>query len=496
LNYANCFAGKVTCQRDLENFFRLWICGVPSLPVSQNYTYTLSMTPIVGNPAVNLYWSCETNGGIGYLTDTNIAAQQANTVSPYNFGTSIGTVSGSQSCSLANVAFAFGGTQHLLIEGVAGGEGQLTFSITDSHSNMVVQTSVWLELHDVEDLYEQARATNVTSGLPPSSLVSQYTLIHPSSGLRDESKQVIVHVHGMNVSKTQWKVERDTIFKRLYWSGYHGRFASFKWPCAYLPFENSINPFNYNLSEFYAWKSAAAFKDYLCYLTNRTDLAGYSVSILAHSQGNIVASEAIKQGAPFDNYILTQAAVPAHCYDTNVPFLATLLTADTDTHTPFYTSNGGYHGYFANLNAHGRLIDFFNTNDFALESGTYTIPVIGITLQANWVADQATQKPEDFSWRFGQYYTYSSLGGGSEAYYDFSQYAVTDPYEIMSMVARSRSKAVGAQDGLGGAIGSSVDLLTSFGFGKTREEHSAQILRPIQTSLDYYLQILLEINPL
>ena len=29
-NYA---AGQITCQRDLENFFRLWICGMPKLPV-------------------------------------------------------------------------------------------------------------------------------------------------------------------------------------------------------------------------------------------------------------------------------------------------------------------------------------------------------------------------------------------------------------------------------------------------------------------------------
>jgi hypothetical protein len=31
------------------------------------------------NPDINLYTACETNGGIGYLTDTNIAVAQVQT---------------------------------------------------------------------------------------------------------------------------------------------------------------------------------------------------------------------------------------------------------------------------------------------------------------------------------------------------------------------------------------------------------------------------------
>jgi Alpha/beta hydrolase of unknown function (DUF900) len=348
----------------------------------------------------------------------------------------------------------------------------------------IASTSVFIDLHDVEDFYERAQATNVTSGLPPSTLVSQYQVLATTSGQPNETKQVIIHVHGINISEFQWKVERDTIFKRLYWSGYQGRFASFRWPCAYLPFANTLNPFNYNLGEFYAYKSATALKNYLTYLRNRPDLAGYSLDILAHSQGNVITGEAIRQGAPFDNYILTQGSTPAHCYDTNAPFLPAMVAADTASPTPFSTTNGGYHGYFANLSG-GRLIDFFNTNDFALVSGIY------FGHQANWEADQETQKPESFSYRLGQTYNYYSFLGLSRAAYTFSSYIVTDSHEIMSMVARSRSKAVGALGGLGGPIGSSFDLKASFAFDRTRDEHSAQITRPIQTVWEYYDEVLL-----
>jgi len=65
-------------------------------------------------------------------------------------------------------------------------------------------------------------------------------------------------------------------------------------------------------------------------------------------------------------------------------------------------------------------------------------------------------------------------------------HGITDPDEIHTMVARSRTAAVGAKSGLSGAIDSSVDLMTSFNFGDTRDEHSAQFTRRVQTVLGYY----------
>jgi predicted esterase len=344
-------------------------------------------------------------------------------------------------------------------------------------------------LHDIKDLYEQAHAENVTAGLPPSSLTSQCVVDHATVAPPGETQQIVVFVHGINNTEFDYHDSTETIFKRLYWSGYHGKVAGFRWPCAYLPFNNTLNPFDFNLGEFYAWKSAPALDVYLNYLRYRPDLAGYQIDLYAHSQGNIVASEAVRQGAPYDNYILTQGAVPAHCYDTSVPFLQTLLDAEVDNPTPFYATNGGYNGYFANLT--GNLINFYNTNDYALAKGTWN------GLQANWEADQADEKPENFAYRLGQDYTYNPYDFISTASYTFSEYDVTDPYEIMSMVARSRTRAIGAEDSAAGVLNTSasVDLRVSLGFGNTREEHSAQFTRPIQTALPYYQVIVNRIQP-
>ena len=65
------------------------------------------------------------------------------------------------------------------------------------------------------------------------------------------------------------------------------------------------------------------------------------------------------------------------------------------------------------------------------------------------------------------------------------------------MVSRARSKAVGAQVGVGEVVDSnlSVNSQTAFGFYDTREEHSAPFTRPIWTGLPYYIQILDSIAP-
>jgi hypothetical protein len=61
----NYMLGRITCQRDLENFARLWVCGIPAALSNGDYYATISCTAISGSPAINIYYA-ETNGGIGY----------------------------------------------------------------------------------------------------------------------------------------------------------------------------------------------------------------------------------------------------------------------------------------------------------------------------------------------------------------------------------------------------------------------------------------------
>ena len=57
---------------------------------------------------------------------------------------------------------------------------------------------------------------------------------------------------------------------------------------------------------------------------------------------------------------------------------------------------------------------------------------------------------------------------------------------MKAFVARSRTKAVGALDYIGGPIGAKVNLHDDYGFGNTQPDHSGQFTRNIQKLSSLY----------
>jgi hypothetical protein len=260
------------------------------------------------------------------------------------------------------------------------------------------------------------------------------------------------------------------VYKRLYWAGYRGKFASLRWPCNLLtpiPFPPTVTVFN--LSELKAYKAASALTTYLNQL--RTRLAGYKLHLLVHSQGNAIVSEAIKQSnIQFDTYILTQGALPASAYDNNAPTLQSLLQYETEPHLTPESQPFGYRNVYSGLA--GKIVNFYNPQDAVLDI---------------WINDQQVVKPSA-----GYHYDLTDI------WYDGNIVGrqVTDSQEARAMVSRSRTLPIG-QSGPPpghGVIVSSVDLNAQFGFGHALGEHSAQWTRAIQTCRGYYVQILLSIR--
>lgn len=476
----NCADNIINGERDLEDFARFWISGVPTLPSGYNATLTWS-----GDGAIKIYDAYEADGGMAYLTNTDVAYSQS--FSSMNgsgvwtgYGAAIATVSANSSWEFPANTFSNGFRRHFIFEGVLTGKGQLIFSIQRG-DQMIAQSSVFMQLQDIKEMYEQAHAENAslappylvgTNGPPSSCRIRQALTPAP-----DETKQVIVFVHGANNSQFDYETTSATFFKRLYWSGYRGRFASFRWQSLHLPdcaLEIPWGLYNFNPSEFIAWQSAHALRDYLLALENRPGLEEYTLNIVAHSQGNVVASEALIEGAPFDNYILSQGAVPAHAYDPNVPFLQKFLSAEQSVPTPYSAASGGYHDYFSPIN--GNLVNFYNTNDFALVSGTCSV------FDTNWEKNHESHKPEQ-NYRFD----------GTNCWWanpDLTN-QIVNPMVKKAMIARTRSHAVGAQNGMVGVIATSVDLQAApFAFGQDRAEHSGQLTRNVQSAWHYYDEVL------
>ena len=484
--------GKIRSQRNLEDFARLWVCGMPALPSGQGYTATLSWQNAIGNPAINLYWSVESAGGIGYLTNTTTAALQVGNSGGTGVGATIGSVSTSQSYTFPDTAFINGGTEHLLFEGAGVGSGQLTLTVsqtTAQGSNVLAQSSAWLDLHDVKDLYERAAITNNVSGAISNWTSGIESVEYASSSALGDDQDLIVFVHGINVPPGDWLMDADTIFKRLYWAGFHGKFAAVKWPCETNIIWKIVNPLNldfsvFNRSEIEAYKASTSLAAYLTQL--RAEFPGYRLHLLVHSQGNSVVSEAIRQsGVSFDTYILTQGALPDSAYDANAPTNSTLLWWESvpGYQTPEWQPMG-YHGIYTNLP--GRIVNFYNTND----------PVLGV-----WLADQVLAKPDGITRNQllpSVFYNYDGVDGWCNNWI-LSRYLVTDPGESRAMISRSRTQPIGRSPSEAGhgVITSGIDLHVRFGFNnKFPDDHSAQWVWPIQTTLPYYKQVLLQIQPL
>jgi len=475
----------IECHRDLEDFARLWICGLPAL-TNAGYQVTLSWNVSSGAPAVNLVNSVETNGGTGYLTDTNVAKAQVDpTVYGYP-GYKFAHVSPSQPYTFPANYFTNNATKHLLFEGSGIGSGELVLTIY-RNSNVIAQTGAWLDLHDVKDFYERAVITNNVSGTISNwtsgiEVVQQAT----ASALGDDTN-LIVMVHGINVGDWDWQSQSDTVFKRLYWAGYRGKFATVKWPCEFFNLWTLLNTDTsvFNRSEVTAYKSGAALKTYIDQLHAR--FPGYRLHLFVHSQGNAVVSTAIQKGAAFDTYILTQGALPDSAYDVYAPVDSTLIAAESLYGTPEWQPMG-YHGIYTNFT--GQIVNFYNPND----------PVL-----ACWVADQAAGKPDGYAKHattpLASYYTYDGANGWENGIFFgvFSSYLVTDPQESRAYISRSLTDSIGQSGPASahGVIQSAVNLNANFGFNKAFPgDHSAQWVWPIQTCLPYYNQILVQIKPL
>lgn len=449
---------EIRSQRTLEDFARLWICGVPSLPVGEGYDVTLTLNPVSGSPALNLYRAHETNGGIQYLTSTNVAAS---TVGSALTRFPILTIYSGADYSLPLSTFD-GTDKYFLFEAAAPGAAELVLAVR-RNNQPIARYSAWVDFRNIRDFYERVVITNITSGAKSNwvSVISRNE--YPAIEDESETRDIIVFVHGFNNSEWNWYNNGETVFKRLYWSGYHGRFASVGWPCKYF----GLDLMAFNESEFSSYKAGTAMGAYLTQLRNR--FPGHRLHLLAHSQGNAIASEALSAGAPFDTYLLSQAALPGSSYDVNALTNPALTAYEIGNYITPDWQPMGYHGAYTNLT--GRILNLYNPQDGVL---------------AIWEINQKQFKPS-----FGYVFN------GTSSTNLVGNYLVTDPQESRAMVARSRTLSIGQSGPASqhGVIQSAVDLHAEFDFSDTTAEHSAQWTRPIHTSRPYYLQILESIKP-
>ena len=438
-NYTDAFGNRlIPCTRDLEDFARLWLCGMTSnllaqLPLDASVTLSMNSTANELNdydngenqPAIDLFLAADSDGGIGYLTNATIAAAQTNIADcPY-----VGRLGPSSSIRLNTVINQFHAT-HFIWCGVSNGIGQVTLTISEG-TNILGQTSTYIQIQDIKQMYERytvgdnpsqspaARAVLTTEGLQPGA--SPFTYPPPTI----TNTPYMLLVHGYNMAPWEKDSYAETAYKRLYWQGYQGRFGSFQWPTA----EKAVQ---FGPSEIQAWQSAQG----LLYKLNDLN-ATYpgQVYLMAHSLGNVVAGEALRLAGSnqvVNTYAAFEAAVTAHAYDPNT----TLYTLTYDSGTPdryaYYYTNGAP-CYFNGISGAGNYVNFFNPNDFALRL---------------WLQFQNSKPFLYPTYYFAPPDLYTNYTGSGPVRLFFPG----DTYQLFTSVIQARSYPLGAQTNVSGVF--------------------------------------------
>jgi hypothetical protein len=490
---------KIVSKRNLEDFTRLWIyiggfqdaIAAGTIQVGLRWKNVMPGT----TPAINIYPSADGAGSDNYLKNDTAAQDQITGV----FNEAIRDKFDRQTVDTSG-AFVFrseywdGLTAEnpkkcLLFEGAGEGKGELEIVFFDQTGHEIGSGgSLWFDLKNIKKMYVRAKGAPVEGIAAPWSdqnpLPTSY--VDDPNGFSfepapDEEPKAIIYVHGIHPPSAGVDLAygenvntAETVFKRLWWSGYKGRFGFYKWP-ALNPVGYFINGtgFEFNQSEYRGWKYGRGLTRFAAsFPTN------YQRHIYAHSQGNAVVASAFENyGLKAKTWTVTQGAIPISCYDPD-PLHYVFSYA-----TPDAASQLGYRG-FLDQRFNTRIINFFNAEDrvtgriWEINHQFFkpTINLVGITRIEYW------------------YY----FGSGDIVLKRFfnnvllEERTINDPHESMAMVVQSRSKSIGHGAVVAGKVDAVVDLHSQFGFGN---EHGSQWDRSIQQNvLPYFAELLDEIQ--
>jgi len=247
-----------------------------------------------------------------------------------------------------------------------------------------------------------------------------------------------VLVHGWNMTdgtqtsgpKSDWKKAfAETAFKRLYWQGFRGEFTAFDWPTfadtegplqdrdplilrRWYPgamVENAYRNLTYNASEYQAWRSGQALMTYLAEVRSP---AG-ATHLLAHSMGNVVAAEALRQwsasghdtGVPLVNtYIAMQGALSAGAYGSDDTH-ANIGNSTSDLYRHWPSGDGPNMDDYSMHGAESaarKWVNMFNPVDAATSGSKESVIVPIITLQPDnrtgWPLNNRLRPPSSYDW--------------------------------------------------------------------------------------------------
>jgi len=227
------------------------------------------------------------------------------------------------------------------------------------------------------------------------------------------------------------------------------------------------------------------------------------VRLLAHSQGNVVAGEAIRLGDAglVHTYVASQAALSASFYEgvlANISPVLPAFTYETPEVIGTYPADPAHGSYLSPVREKGvRLSSYFNRSDYALVKAGELTP--------GWEYNNKTKPDDSIGYHYeGDIDSYPPQVPNRGFYRDFTTVdGLTDfrlltfprdRCEVFALAAESRSKALGAVQILAGfeaTVSSfneagSRDLETSFSFNDLQYAHSRQFRSDVAKEQGYW----------
>jgi hypothetical protein len=344
---------------------------------------------------------------------------------------------------------------------------------------------------------------NLGYGIGDSTPSDENQAQYPFDAPPGEQKKCVVFVHGIDVTVAEQQGYAQSFYKRLWWEGYCGRLVTFRWATtldnrAFTPFADRENISIFNSGEYRSWYGGTSLRNYVGGL--RAQLGNdETISVAAHSLGNACVGAALRQGMQVNSYVAMEAAVPLSCYYAETedpPTDSSLVRADSASPTPRYASELGYQGYLSDIdNSAVNRASYYNADDFWLVTGTLS-PTVKSKMEAagglpgawlynqiknvDWITSQRKHKPDD-RYGLGEYKYESQFGLPRQPSFERGlnyTRSVSDQFEGMAFIARSRTRPLGAGEPPQKFTG--LDLKTVYKFDRERSCHSGQFQRNIQ----------------
>ena len=191
----------------------------------------------------------------------------------------------------------------ILVEGASASNKPLVLELRYNEDVCIWKCELQLKVVPVESLYT---TLNLCSMSAPEI---------PASNKHNPNVPNVVFLHGFNVSAENARSWHAEMYKRLYQSGTEMNFYGVTWlGCEAVTETVGFPALHYHRNVFNAFRTAPVLAQTLAQLPSASGL-----SIMAHSLGNMVVSQAICQhGLRPDNYLLLNAAIPAEAFDASL----------------------------------------------------------------------------------------------------------------------------------------------------------------------------------